>query len=110
MTDKERLEFAAKAAGIGRGRWDYDYVRNLGHMVTRSMMWNPLTDDGEALRLAVQLRFGMTLFAPRDMPESVGMVEIWRDDDNDDPVHIEWYKAGADRFAVTRSAIVRAAA
>ncbi|HQR98117.1 MULTISPECIES: hypothetical protein [unclassified Polaromonas] len=117
-TDRELLELAAKAAGIGRGHWDYDYVRNLGHMVTPSMMWNPLENDGEAMRLAVLKRFTIKDFAPFDNPEIAqappdatlwGMVEIWIQDGND-PVYVEWYKAGADRFAATRRAIVRAAA
>ena len=56
MTDRELLEMAAKAAGIARNQWDYEWVRGLGHIVCRSDMWNPLTDDGDALRLAVRLR------------------------------------------------------
>ena len=55
MTDIELLTAAAKAAGLNRGQWDYYYVRNLGHMVTPSMMWNPLDEDADALRLAVKL-------------------------------------------------------
>jgi hypothetical protein len=45
MTDKELLELAAKAAGI-------DYWR----VQEGRSSWNPLTDDGDALRLAVNLR------------------------------------------------------
>lgn len=61
MTDRELLELAAKAAG-------YD----ISHPITRSNgeivgfggickfgFWNPLTEDGDALRLAGKL--GMTL-------------------------------------------------
>ncbi len=54
MTDKELLELAAKAAGIEL-KWmtqlsngvkpDEDFISN----------WHPLTDDGDALRLAVKL-------------------------------------------------------
>ena len=44
MTDKELLELAAKAAGIKDEMWLWDW-------------WNPLTDDGDALRLAVKLKF-----------------------------------------------------
>ena len=56
MTDKELLELAAKAAGI-----DYDFCRpELGGCQIRkpfvSGFWNPLTDDGDALRLAVKLK------------------------------------------------------
>jgi hypothetical protein len=46
MTDRELLELAAKAAGL--------------EVVTPTMLkygqWNPLTDDGDALRLAVGLK------------------------------------------------------
>lgn len=56
-TDRELLELAARAAGIARSQWDYDWLRGLGHMVCRSDMWNPLTDDGDALRLAMKLGF-----------------------------------------------------
>jgi hypothetical protein len=59
MTDRELLEAAAKAAGIGRNVWDYEWVRSLGHMVTPSMMWNPLTSNSEALQLAVTLRINI---------------------------------------------------
>jgi len=60
----------------------------------------------------VKLRFGITDIAPsEDSPnaQAWGMVEIWREGDSD-PINVEWYKAGACRYAVTRLAIVRAAA
>ena len=49
MTDRELLELAAKACGY----WSNEYkcVDKLPHLG-----WNPLTDDGDALRLAVKLR------------------------------------------------------
>jgi len=56
MTDRELLQFAAKAAGIefswlGRGaRLD----RKPGVMQPY-VPWNPLENDGDALRLAVKL-------------------------------------------------------
>ena len=57
MTDRELLEYAAKAAGISSDRfhdrydqWDKDHAPVL---VRRA--WNPRTDDGDALRLAVKL-------------------------------------------------------
>lgn len=56
MDDRELLELAAKAAGIkhpggehcinGPAVWDCDALR----------WWRPLTDDGDALRLAVKLK------------------------------------------------------
>lgn len=57
-TDRELLELAAKAAGID---WQsYHLGRGLclatpkGGMVI-TQMWNPLSNDGDALRLAVTL-------------------------------------------------------
>lgn len=59
MTDKELLELAAKAAGI-----DGEYVENspLNGAYRTGIYdrfleheWNPLTDDGDSLRLAVKL-------------------------------------------------------
>ncbi len=59
MTDKELLELAAKAAGMpvidsgGLG------LRISSDGCKAGYMWNPLTDDGDALRLAVKL--GLTI-------------------------------------------------
>jgi hypothetical protein len=44
--DRELLELAAKAAGLPWAQWVED----------GDASWNPLTDDGDALRLAVKLR------------------------------------------------------
>lgn len=118
MSDRELLELAAKAAGyvieldMNWGTGGMPFFRMSGNK------WNPLADDGDALRLAVTKRFTIKDFAPWANPEIAqappdaalwGMVEIWREDDND-PLYVEWYKADADRFAATRRAIVRAAA
>lgn len=99
--DRELLELAAKAAGIPRQQWDYELLRNLGHMVTRNMMWNPFLNDNEALRLAVKLSMSVEI---SDYEEStyvyagqvprVSAMENWR----------------SDKDAATRIAIVRAAA
>lgn len=92
MTDRELLEAAAKAAGISRLLWDYEYCRSRGHMAPPSSMWNPLTDDGDALRLAVKL--GIT-----DLALAVGRY-----------VMLEKHREGDNIEAITRRAIVRAAA
>lgn len=83
MTDKELLELAAKAAG----------------MVVCNIYWNPFTDDGDALRLAVKLKMDVTFNAedvftfPPDGSEGIAeLINV------DDP------------YAATRRAIVRAAA
>jgi len=55
MTDKELLEFAAKAAGIELGDWssaEDGFIRY--HFITRHI-WNPLNDDGDEMRLETAL-------------------------------------------------------
>jgi hypothetical protein len=98
MSDKELLELAAKAAGIKI--YDPTLFVNGRYMVRMphgfSDYWNPLTDDGDALRLAVKL--GITI----DMHDCcawsrghLGMIqEFW----------------GGDFDLCYRRAIVRAAA
>jgi hypothetical protein len=68
MTDKELLELAAKAAGMTGMRYSPSFgmekmidpsrpkeTGSIGHG------WNPLTDDGDALRLAVKLKLQISL-------------------------------------------------
>jgi hypothetical protein len=54
MTDRELLEVAAKAAGLTIGELGGRVVRYESD--GQPVYWNPLTDDGDALRLAVKLR------------------------------------------------------
>ena len=59
MTDRELLEAAAKAAGIewyGYAGDDECECRYFDIGEEDVVRWNPLTDDGDALRLAVALR------------------------------------------------------
>ena len=98
MTDKELLELAAKAAKL-------DFVPSEGGSFGFSngvlyKPWNPLRNDGEALRLAVKLG-----------------IQIWHR-----PGGVEGIHSGSiltkpqtepltpDPYAATRRAIVRAAA
>jgi hypothetical protein len=66
MNNKRLLELAAKAAGVegsyveGYGAGDYYYTDNQDGILCESQdgqlfVWNPLEDDGDALRLAVKL-------------------------------------------------------
>jgi hypothetical protein len=65
MGDRELLELAAKAAGLvidksphnggGRGNTGFDASGNAVLDWHNGKTWNPLTDDGDALRLAVKL-------------------------------------------------------
>ncbi len=90
MSDRELLELAAKAAGI-EGEWSSS---GLWH---RHTLWNPLTDDGDALRLAVKLRINLDL-------QYRGMVYATTEEFDVDAPH------GPDPLAATRRAITRAAA
>src|SRR5690554_3623506 len=95
MTDRELLELAAKAAG---------YNAFPGHAA--QMMdsgWNPLEDDGDALRLAVTLG----LIVDIGLDEHVTAVDYTTPLAEDGFV-LEGHFP--DRCAATRRAIVRAAA
>jgi len=101
MTDKELLELAAKAAGI-----EYDFCRpELGGCQIRkpfvSGFWNPLTDDGDALRLAVKLEIAINPFAGKTV---VAHTESGR------LGHEKWDCWDDDPHAATRRAITRVAA
>jgi len=108
MTDRELLELAAKAAGIvihhwSDGRLPYECpVLNDG-INEYIRVFDPLTDDGDALRLAVKLHIN---------------IEIWN---VDALIRANVYLKGrghgdfeerytTDPQAATRRAIVRAAA
>jgi len=104
--DRKLLELAAKAAGystepyfdgeyMGANRYEYTEGPNA---------WNPLTDDGDALRLAAKLNMGIRFEVQSDGPIVVCSLE-WSntlcaviEDFNKDP------------YTATRRAIVRAAA
>lgn len=112
MTDRELLEWAAKAAGIkvpGKEHWPWEYIDDKGiHRDissggdgSRMNHWNPLTDDADAFRLMVKL--GIVVEYRREVPAcfayhyNLGIEVMQRNDQLDPP-------------AVTRRAIVRAAA
>lgn len=83
MTDRELLESAARAAGL-------------------PFSWNPLHDDGDALRLAVKL--GLAVFPPENDGDEAAVSMPGRDG--------AWVRepVQGDPYAATRRAIVRAAA
>ena len=92
MTDRELLELAAKAAGIPSGWLDAAYDCWEGDPILIRSAWNPLTNDGDALRLAVKLREDLSLLMPACF--GIGRYKEWKDDP----------------YAATRRDIVRAAA
>lgn len=98
MTDRELLEAAAMAAGVTGGVWWDDTCDGWPDPSTH---WNPLADDGDALRLAVKLR--LDICRPSAGHDGVC---VWLDHVGD---FVE-VPHGADPYAATRRAIVRAAA
>ena len=103
MNDRELLELAAKAAGIeiepctcSDPRWPFRTGK-----AGRSGHWNPLEDDGDALRLAVTLNMGIS-------------IPVWKDNRIDvitfRDSRVNVIEKGNDAMAATRRAIVRAAA
>lgn len=120
MTDRELLEAAAKAAGYGVDGYVPTYRDGEGWVCIRppddacpfQVVWAPLTDDGDALRLAVRLHLDVNQFPVTEsegIESCMGMVEVWRNGDSD-PTSVELLQPGDDRYAATRRAIVRAAA
>jgi len=99
MNDRELLELAAKAVGIehpggehclnGPALWDCKSLK----------WWRPLTDDGDALRLAVKL--GMDIFCSKN--ESLTMI-------GGTDINCHELDYSDDHGKATRRAIVRAAA
>ena len=98
MTDRELLELAAKAAGVALRDLDdrYDGWEDIPVLIRRG--WNPLADDGEALRLAVKLDI------PISSESANGTTWICRGKLQVMQPHKD------DPYAATRRAIVRAAA
>jgi hypothetical protein len=97
MNDKELLTLAAKAAGI-------ELMKNfmVPNTVARKKdgwLWAPLTDNNDALRLAVKLKIDITF----DGFDEDSVLASW-----DTEGMMERY--GDDPYAATRRCIVRAAA
>lgn len=99
MNDRELLEAAARAAGMRLVLWHAD---GTPHATlpddTVSFRWNPLTDDGDALRLAVKLHLNL-------LCHTGSAIKAARRENVFAEVPI-----GEDRYAATRRAIVLAAA
>ena len=113
MDDKELLELAVKAAGYDIQGKVEKMIAEHGHyaggfVITNSRggssAWNPLTDDGDALRLAVKL--GITVGPER--PDVIGK-SLCRVSWKNHNYSLGEYGDG-DPYAATRRAIVRAAA
>jgi hypothetical protein len=94
--DRELLELAAKAIGAKPDGVAHDGTHWFG-----ASKWNPLTDDGDALRLAVKLQF--TIQQKQAYVISVG-------ESHRPPRSVDFVSPESDLFAATRRAIVLAAA
>ena len=104
MEDKELIELAAKAAGI-TGTWHRaGFVAYSGWA---GGFFNPLTDDGDALRLAVKLCIDVS-------HDAIGMKSfVYARTVFNDETHIglsEIFDDESERLDRTRRAITRAAA
>lgn len=91
MTDRELLKLAAKAAG-----YDVTWLKDSQFIHDGDDWWDPLTDDGDALRLAVKLHMQVSITTESCRAETLPVLGV-RVNDNDE-------------FAATRRAIVMAAA
>lgn len=111
-TDRELLELAAKAAGIQLACWDEqsgqwvrvsddpEKVRQAGGW--GSALFDPLTDDGDALRLAVKLHISVLSNIVRVEANTIQL--------SLDRTYIHESTLNQDEGIATRRAIVRAAA
>lgn len=93
MDDRTMLELAAKAAGVNPIEIDYQ----------DEFAWNPLTDDGDALRIAIDLQLGISI--PPVVDGRVEVVTFYGP-----IISVIEYPVSGDRHAATRRAITRAAA
>ena len=107
-TDRELLELAARAAGVRHIEYTNDYDGSRGLMMCNEHgrhtdTWSPLTDDGDALRLAVKLDIHIKRYAgattAQELCSTISFTE-----------HDHWAENNHDDLASTRRAIVRAAA
>lgn len=97
MTDKEILEWAAKAAGIELA-WSSDPGLAPKLKSHRMTSWNPLDDDGDALRLSVKLGIGMV--------HHLGWGQVFHPKLDGERIDFHY---DPDAQSATRRAIVRAA-
>lgn len=111
MTDKELLELAAKAAGhhiVDNGHPISLYIASEG--CKGGVRWNPLSDDGDALRLAAKLCIEIEHNNPLDIDRYVrayrcGILSVR------DPISItEEFEDEDQRVAAMCRVITRAAA
>jgi hypothetical protein len=115
MSNRELLELAAKAAGMADATFAND-SRDYGGpcMWSQTLFdehgtgyWNPLTDDGDAFRLAAACGIAVTPYPVYEWPKHSVIASRKSLEDSRSEV-VERY--GNDPLAATRRAITRAAA
>jgi len=92
MNDRELLELAAKAAGVKLAHFasngdPMEFIPGGGPESCFVRAWNPLTDDGDALRLAVKLAIEISpcpehdsvMCEPKGSPDSIITTETLDD-------------------------------
>lgn len=102
MTDQELLELAAKAEGCGNEM----FLPGSRSVELGYEQWNPLVDDGDALRLAVKLRLDLVHLYAAAEPTTMAVRCLAADRRG----CVAEEDCGTDPDAATRRAIVRAAA
>ena len=106
MTDRELLKLAAKAAGIEVCGSDLDNLL----IDCNGDDWNPLTNDGDALRLVVRLHISIDHNKPACQQRYVVAERCGCEMMYEPVCAVEDVDDETDRDAATRRAIVRAAA
>lgn len=114
--DHELLELAAKAAGYDSAIDMYGY-NEIGEPLIDAndppTVWNPLTDDGDALRLAVRLGISLLPYPVYNQNDRHSVIAKQKRSSDllreRNPTEVAEVYNG-DPYAATRRAIVRAAA
>ncbi|MBA1234735.1 hypothetical protein G7Z98_09225 [Pseudomonas stutzeri] len=95
MPDRELLEMAANAAGVPNHEL-YDTIGDNGGVEKHG--WNPLTDDGDALRLAaalgMRIEFDKRRVVYKTRPDAIIYLKFG----------IKWQGKDGFRAAITRAA------
>ena len=97
MNDRELLELAAKAVGYHVCHFASDSIYVADDVKRARFYWRPLSDDGDALRLAIRLEMDVSFGLRGAVIEQSHGKKIQELDDNEP-------------YAANRRAIVRAAA
>ena len=102
MTDMEMLELAAKAAGIEHLSSEYYVSGPELWDIERKRWWRPLTNDGDALRLAAALSMRVDFCSKTGCAARYGV-------DCENVIYV-LFDANRDLLQASRMAITKAAA